>query len=398
MWRGLAVIAAATILLLFAKAVPWQPLFQLALGLYALAGLSLAWIASSLWGMNFNRPTPVRRGQVGQVIHDAFELANRSLLPKLGMEIRDHSTLPGHHASSVINIKPRRREDGAVDSLSELRGAYTLGPTGAAVCDPFGLFCIERRIGPASDLLIYPETVDLDNFSVPGSLITEGTRMRRRTQLQTQDPAGARPYVYGDSMRRIHWLSSAHTGQLMVKEYEFTPAADIWIFLDLQRSVQAGAGIHSTEEYAVTAAASIAAHYLHAGRMVGVVTSGRARLALPAERGERQIIRMLEMLAVVHADGKMPLHELLWTERHRLGRTSTAVIVTPSTDEHWAGVLAQIQHSGTRTAAVLVEPATFGPAAAATMQVAALSSAAVPTFLIKRSATMRDAIRQGLLA
>jgi len=396
-WRGTAVVSAATILLLFAKAIPWQPLFQLALALYALAAMCLLWIANSLWGLRFNRPAPVSRGQVGQIVHDAFELANWALLPKLGLEIKDHSTLPGHRASSVLNIGPRQVQDGAVDTTSELRGLYTLGPTGAAIADPFSLFTFERRIGPSSELLIYPEVVDLGNFSVPGTLITEGTRHRRRTQVQTLDPAGTRPYVYGDSQRRIHWLSSAHAGQLMVKEFEFTPSADVWIFLDLERAVQVGHGVHSTEEYAVTAAASVMAHYLAANRSVGLVASGKRQETVLAERGSRQLIRMLETLAIVRANGKVPLREVLWGERARLARTATALVITSSVDESWAGVLAQLQHAGTRTAAILVEAATFGSAPAATMQVAALTSAGVPTYLIKRSDTIREALHEGLL-
>ncbi len=396
-FRGAAVLSAATILLLFSMAIPWQPLFQIAVGLYVLAGLCLLWIANSLCGLSFERPAPVKRGQVGQTVHDAFELANRAAMPKLGLEIRDHSTLPGHHASSVLNLAPRCREQGAVDTISELRGLYTLGPTAAAASDPFELFTLERRIGPSSELLIYPEIVDLGGFAVPGTIVTEGTRRRRPTQVQTLDPAGTRPYVYGDSQRRIHWLSSAHAGQLMVKEFEFTPAADIWIFLDLESGVHVGSGVHSTEEYAVTAAASVAAHYLANGRAVGVIASSRSEEVLLADRGDRQLIRTLETLALVQANGRVPLREVLWAERPRLGRSSTAVVVSPSTDEHWAGVLAQIQHGGARTAALLVEAATFGPAPAATMQVAALTSGGVPTYLIKRSASIREGILEGLL-
>ena len=397
MFRGIAVLLAATILLLFSMAIPWQPLFQTAIGLYTLAAFCLVWIVNALWGLGFHRPAPVRRGQVGHTVRDVFELANTALTPKLGLEVRDHSTLPGHHASSVLNLAPRKREQGSVETLSELRGLYTLGPTGAAAGDPFGLFTLERRIGPSSDVLIYPEVVDLGNFSVPGTIVAEGTRRRRPTQIQTLDPAGTRPYVYGDSQRRIHWLSSAHAGQLMVKEFEFTPAADIWLFLDLDSSVHVGSGVHSTEEYAVTAAASLAAHYLASSRSVGLVASSRGEEVLLADRGDRQLLRMLETLALVRANGRAPLREVLWAERPRLGRSATALVISPSVDERWAGVLAQVQHGGTRTAAILVEAATFGAAPAATMQVAALTSAGVPAYLLKRSATIREAIQTGLL-
>src|SRR5690348_16947972 len=120
MARGIAVLASATILLLFSMAIPWQPLFQTALALYTLAALCLLWVANGLWGLSFIRPAPVKRGQVGQLIHDAFQLANSAFMPKLGLEVRDHSTLPGHQASSVLNLRPRQRAAGELDTQSEL--------------------------------------------------------------------------------------------------------------------------------------------------------------------------------------------------------------------------------------------------------------------------------------
>jgi uncharacterized protein (DUF58 family) len=52
--------------------------------------------------------------------------------------------------------------------------------------------------------------------------------------------ASVRDYAPGDSFNRIHWPSTARTGQLIVKEFELDPMADIWLFLDLEKRVQVG--------------------------------------------------------------------------------------------------------------------------------------------------------------
>ena len=38
-------------------------------------------------------------------------------------------------------------------------------------------------------------------------------------------------------MRRIHWPTTARRGQLIVKEFEQDPQAEVWIFLDAQQRV-----------------------------------------------------------------------------------------------------------------------------------------------------------------
>ena len=109
-------------------------------------------------------------------------------------------------------------------------------------------------------------------------------------------------------MSRIHWRSSAHQNKLMVKEFDLDPAVDAWIFLDLHDTVQAGEGEHSTEEYGVTIAATIANYLLRQDLSLGMIVNGGKREILPLDRGERQIERVLELLAVVQA-GSGPAFE-----------------------------------------------------------------------------------------
>ena len=108
--------------------------------------------------------------------------------------------------------------------------------------------------------------------------------LRRRTHQITPNAAGVREYAPGDSFNRIHWNSTARYDRLIVKEFELDPTADVWILLDLERGIHAGAWWEqawyerelddlwmqeretqlapNTEEYAVTCAATIAKYYL----------------------------------------------------------------------------------------------------------------------------------------
>ena len=112
----------------------------------------------------------------------------------------------------------------------------------------------------------------------------------------------------GDAFNRIHWPTTARTKRLMVREFELDPTADVWIVLDLDTEVQAGTGLESTEEYAVTAAASAGAASARPGprRWPGVPEA-----TLPADRGPRQAERILEVLALVRASSHLNLASML---------------------------------------------------------------------------------------
>ena len=104
-------------------------------------------------------------------------------------------------------------------------------------------------------------------------------------------------------MNRIHWKSTARHGEIQVKEFDLEQTADVWIFLDLDARVQAGTGEESTSEVAIRTAASIADRSLQENRAVGMTVFGHRMSVLQADRGGRQHLKIMQLLAAVDADG-----------------------------------------------------------------------------------------------
>ena len=64
---------------------------------------------------------------------------------------------------------------------------------------------------------------------------------------------------------------------------------------------------------------------------------------LPPDRGGRQHLKIMQLLAAVEADGSAPLVETLIATVGRLRRGMTAVIITPSLDPAWVRPLAALR-------------------------------------------------------
>src|SRR5581483_4424490 len=138
--------------------------------------------------------------------------------------------------------------------------------------DPFGIFHTSRKLCDATNIVVYPRAVPLPRFGrVPGEL-PGGALQGVRVQFSTPNVSSVREYRPGDAFNRIHWPTTARINRLMVREFELDPTADVWVVLDLNSDVHAGTGMESTEEYAVTATASLACHLLDQGRAVGLVS------------------------------------------------------------------------------------------------------------------------------
>lgn len=348
--------------------------------------LPLAWLFAYWSTRNLQASADRRtaRAQVGQEALEIIEVRNTTFLPKIWLEVEDPSDLPGHRSRRVVSIPPRRSRNWIVTTPLLRRGLYQWGPLTVTAVDPLGIFRRTRTFGEPQQILVYPPVVELPHFEAPPANLPGEGRFRRRTHYITPNAAGVRQYAPGDALSRIHWRSTARTGELMVKTFELDPASDIWVVLDLERRVHVGSGDDSTEEYAVRIAASVARHYMIANRPTGLMHFGRDLRILEPERGQNQLTRILETLAVANAVGDAPLGALLLEEQRRFGRHTTLVVITSATDDHWLTAIQSLTQRGVRAAVILIDPSTFGSERSPLLLYGQLTASDILTYVVRR--------------
>ena len=354
--------------------------------------LAYVWARLNLRGLAVDVERPQDRLQEGGEFEERITVTNRSWFTKLWLEVEGLSDLPGHHSRRVISLAPRATRSWRSVSTCTRRGLYNVGPVQVTTGDLFGLFRRSKTFGRPQPVLVYPRAIELNNVMVPAALLPGEGRFRRPTQQITPNAATLREYQAGDSLNRFHWPSTARTGRLMVKLFELDPASDLWIVLDLEGTVQAGEGDDGTEEHAVRIAASVARYFLLANRSVGFVAFGKRFHLEEPDRGLGQYTRILEALALARGEGDVPLSDLLNHEGRRFGRHTTVVVITPSTDESWVASMQQLAGQGAKTAAIVLEPRTYGGDESALLVFTALAAADVHTYLVKRSDDLNVAL------
>ena len=374
-----------------------------------------SWILSriSLRGITFQRTARATRSHVGQIFEERFEVQNTNRLPRFWIEVRDDTELPGSRGSQVLSLlRGYEVRTHLVRTRLTERGVFPLGPTTLASGDLFGLFPVNRQYPSQDSLLVYPMIVDIHAFPSPAGWLSGGEALRRRTHQITANAAGVRDYAPGDPLNRIHWLSTARRDSLIVKEFELDPMSEVWIFVDAARNVHfelPREPIHfdqremwrpslkiplppSTEEYAVVIAASLARYYLQRGRIIGLVSAGHLYSVLPAEKGARQLGKMLEALALLRAEGKLPLQGLVEAQIKNLPRGSTVVLITPATGD---GVILSVElltRRGMRPIVVLINAESFGGHSGTMRVVRQLELLGVPFTQVKKDDDLTNAL------
>jgi len=396
-WQLIAMIFLMGLLAVFNG---WKPFWVLFYALLVAFALSLIWLALSVRGLKFTRSSVGGRAEVGDRIEERLALENHSWFPKLWVQVSDGSTLPGHHAGYVSSVGPRQRIAWRARTLCRRRGRYTLGPVTATTGDPLGMFRRELTLAPATQLLVLPNVFELKAFPLfPGVMPGRG-RGSQRSLHTTTNVVTVRNYMAGDALTRIHWPSTARHGQLMVKEFDLDPTIDVTILLDLDKGVHAGTDESSTEEYAVTIAASLSAYLLRQRDLaVALEAAGPSGVSLPYDRGERQLDRALEALALVRADEYFTLSEALAELELRLGRNTALVVITPSVELDWEPQLARLRRRGVRPVVILLDPSTFDETFAGVSRVEdELSAAGVGSLIINRGDALARVLESSAMA
>ena len=379
-WQAILVIL---VLFFFAISSGWTVLYKLTYVMVTLFILSWLWARYSLRKLDFHRNASTGRVQVGETFEERLMLDNTSVMPKLWVQVADGSTLPGHRAGYVASMGGRKRAMWKARTVCKRRGRFQLGPVNATSGDPFGLFRRRIFLSSSQELLVLPQVLPISNFA----LFTGGLPGRGRSSLRalhtTTNATTIRDYTPEDALNRIHWHSSAHYNKLMVKEFDLDPAVDAWIFLDLHDSVQAGEGEQSTEEYGVTLAATIATYLLRQDLSVGMIVNGQQREFLSLDRGDRQIERVLELLAVVTSGSGPDLKEALALDAFHFGRNTVAIVITPSNSRDWHEGVRHLQRRGVKLAVVGLNAASFDDSPADEDSLALLEGAGIPIMRIK---------------
>ncbi|MCL4272113.1 MAG: DUF58 domain-containing protein, partial [Anaerolineales bacterium] len=205
------------------------------------------------------------------------------------------------------------------------------------------------------------------------------------------------------AMKRIHWPTSARRNRLMVKEFEQDPQAEIWIYLDCQKTVHAQKAhaqeevpLHnmlftkrpklnlppSTLEYSVSIAASLAHYFIRQRRAVGYASAGQTFTELPADRSDRQEAKILETLAFVEANGNLSIAALVAAQASQLPQRSSIILITPTTRPDLLQAVDDLLMRFLSPIVVLLDAQTFGGLGGTDKLVNSLRERRVPVSVI----------------
>ena len=354
--RGRFILALGLGVYIVAWAFGSKPLYPVATGL--LLVVAVAWV----WVRLADRPFKVGRGWGDREHVEGDNVPVLAELQPTGNVMPAAITLVERVGRLGEQRHPLRRHGRRWSvryTLERLpRGRYSFADVRVELTDAFGLERAVVELPAPGALLVYPRLERLQRlFSETGARSHSGRRLllRRPSGFELHS---VREYEQGESLRRVHWPSTARRAQLMVKELEDAPRDEIAVLLDADARTVVGESF----DVQVRAAGSILEAFVRRGR--------RAVLVIDAERREVQRVhaptadwrRALELLAAAEPTGTTPASRLLADEDGPVARALDLTVVTARLD---AALIDRLLHRAVtrrRVSIVYVESASFNGA------------------------------------
>jgi uncharacterized protein (DUF58 family) len=269
------------------------------------------------------------------------------------------------------------------------RGRYGVDEAVAVIEDPFGLERAEVELPAQGALLVFPRLVELEGiFSEAGQRAHDGRRLLLRRPAGF-DVHSVREYEEGESLRKVHWRSTARRGQLMVKELQDEPRDEVAIVLDADARSVAGVSFDAQ----VRAAGSLLrAQVWRDRRAVLVVNSLRQEtVSVQSYAGDWRVA--LETLAAVEPTGSVALAALLADDAGPAGRAFEVAVVTSRLEARLVDRLIQRTLAQRRVSLVFVDAPTFaGARPSREPGLRRLQGAGVPVAVVRKGADLAEVL------
>jgi len=239
----------------------------------------------------------------------------------------------------------------------QVRGRYQLGPLVLRTRDPYGLANTSISLPGFTNVLVLPRIETLGRARPRGEGVRAEGAIPHIISQHGEDDVSVRSYRDGDDLRHIHWPATAHRAQLMVRQEDRPARRRAVIVLDSRATGHQGSETAGSFEWAVTAAASVAAHLSERRYALHLVSGETAADDLASRSVE--LDSALASLAVAGLGEVEHFDEVLCAAQPLTSAGGLVIAIVTDHDEEALRRVAALRHQGGVGLLFLLESAAF---------------------------------------
>jgi uncharacterized protein (DUF58 family) len=263
---------------------------------------------------------------------------------ELGLAVPPRLRLIGGRGTATILVAPGNARTHAWRIAAARWGAYEMGPVATRVHSPGRLATYEFVGDRQPSVKVYPRFDLLRRSLRPRETQLYSGDYTARTAGEGIEFAAVRPFIQGDSVRRVNWRVTTRRRELHVNLSHPERDTDLVLFLDTFSEVDVGD--ETSLDLIVRGASALADHHLRRNDRVGLLGFGGILRWLTASMGRTHRYRVADFLLDMSATFSYAWKDIRLLPYGTLPPTAAVIALSPLIDDRAVVALNDIAARG----------------------------------------------------
>ncbi len=250
----------------------------------------------------------------------------------------------------VLTLDAHRPTTHVFHLRAERWGARRVGLVAVRLRGPGRMSEFETIVNQQSVVKVYPAYERVARTLPPLDTQSYAGDYSSRVAGDGIEFANVRPFVSGDSVRRVNWRVTSRSNELHVNLAQPERDADVVLFLDTFGDADLKSG--TTLDLTVRGAAAIARYHLRHNDRIGLVSFGGMLRWLTASMGRTHAYRIADFLIDVNATFSFAWKEIELLPHGTLPPKATVIAFSPLVDDRALKALVDINRRGFPTVVI----------------------------------------------
>lgn len=175
----------------------------------------------------------------GDIINYIFTISNEDFFfyPYISVSFFGYDTIFSRQFKKTrLSLKPGRHETFTFSLDCKYSGKYEIGVQRIEIEDFFGLFKFWYKVPFPLSITVYPRVLLLDRFQLKTDFTTESYTPFRSHLEDIGSINDVRKYIFGDSLKKVHWNITAKLGEIMVRQFQSTTQSSVLVIPDFMKN------------------------------------------------------------------------------------------------------------------------------------------------------------------
>lgn len=225
------------------------------------------------------------------------------------------------------------------------RGKYKVGISHIEIRDFLNLISVKYLPSETKLIRVFPRILPIDELDIPYARVSENEYLSHNKDIGHTELKYIRDYIYGDSLKKIHWNLSSKYNKWLIKETNASSEKEFWVLLNLAQLFGEAEGVLRVEDRTVEFLVSLARVLLNLGINIKLCfyRSEQVCITFSDFKGFQQLY---ELLSFIPFDQKEHFEEVMNYFSETIPERQSVMIFSPVIDEEQLECLYKMAANG----------------------------------------------------